>query len=452
METKSKLINCSEVDSLRNESNFFRKLLSFISAGVFVTTRPGKEDALRLVEVSSVFTKMTGYTFDEIQEKYNGNYLELVDKHDRDRMKEELILQLSDAELFELTYRIKTKSGELLWVRECGCLNETDKNYKQSVLIDVSETIRQQEQLAQSEQLFRITNAASGGAVFDLDLQEGVYLHFENAESIYGVPAQRIIDDTRWFGTLEPEGAIKAMIEYFYHPDDAVLVADAFKRLPEEKAIHYTARSKRTDGTYIWCKIHIALIFDGNGRAVRRVGHIIDIDDMACQMEKLKSLAQEDPLTGVYNKTAVTTIVETVLRKKDGDISALMVLDIDNFKRINDTFGHPTGDAVLIDVCDRLKKLFGDQTLGRIGGDEFMVFVMGMKDTAAVIQKAEQICETFRSAYIGQSEDYKISCSIGIALSDDDADFSSLFRKADIALYKAKDSGKDRYCIYSSDV
>lgn len=174
----------------------------------------------------------------------------------------------------------------------------------------------------------------------------------------------------------------------------------------------------------------------------------------------LDTKAHIDQLTGTMNKRSFEETIENALASPyEGSGLALIILDIDNFKHVNDTLGHDNGDKVLADVGDVLRAVFrsGD-FIGRLGGDEFCV---GMRMSLIsddychklIKKKCEELCGAFRNKYMGDNHDYKISVSIGASFSPEHgSDFSTLYKCADSALYNSKRSGKDTYTIYSEEL
>ncbi|MEG1594232.1 MAG: diguanylate cyclase, partial [Oscillibacter sp.] len=162
---------------------------------------------------------------------------------------------------------------------------------------------------------------------------------------------------------------------------------------------------------------------------------------------------QTDPMTGLYNKVAMATLTNKVLNELPGRHHALFVLDIDNFKGINDTLGHAFGDVVLIEISAKLKAAFrGADIAGRMGGDEFAILMKDVIDTSHVLKKAAELSGILRQTYAGKNADYKISCSMGIIMVDAGGEpFESLYRKADAALYRAKQRGKDQFVLYHEE-
>ena len=174
----------------------------------------------------------------------------------------------------------------------------------------------------------------------------------------------------------------------------------------------------------------------------------------------LDAKARTDQLTGILNKQSFE---ETVRSRIDSSLPiekhALLILDLDNFKGVNDTLGHAYGDKVLTKTGSILRAAFSTEDfLGRIGGDEFSVLVNYSGDEELpyadyVRSKCEEICRVFRSNYTGDSSDYKVSASIGVALfPEHGSTFEELYKAADHALYRSKNKGKDTYTIYSPEM
>ena len=170
----------------------------------------------------------------------------------------------------------------------------------------------------------------------------------------------------------------------------------------------------------------------------------------------LDTKARNDQLTGVLNKLSFENAVKSALN--DTDVNhALILVDIDDFKSVNDTLGHIYGDRVLSQTGERLKSIFStDDYIGRIGGDEFSVLLNtkepdGIPFNDYITDKCRQICESFRDFYTGDENGYKISVSVGCAVENGES-FKELYKSADKALYISKRSGKDTYTIAGGEV
>ncbi|MEG2349463.1 MAG: GGDEF domain-containing protein [Hungatella sp.] len=172
----------------------------------------------------------------------------------------------------------------------------------------------------------------------------------------------------------------------------------------------------------------------------------------AIKTGKLLYQAERDSLTGLYNKGITDKLVaEHLLCNHSHTTSAFFMIDVDNFKDINDHFGHAYGDQVLCELGGKLLHIFrSDDIIGRIGGDEYIAYLKNGATNQIVCEKAEEICKAFHMVYQDvQGEKYEISSSVGVAVSPKDGiTFEELYRHADTALYAAKTVGKDNYQIY----
>ncbi len=169
--------------------------------------------------------------------------------------------------------------------------------------------------------------------------------------------------------------------------------------------------------------------------------------------QELQIKAERDPLTKLYNKEVTQVLIDDyIYSHKNESLNALFLIDLDNFKSANDQRGHIFGDELLVEVSKKLTHLFRiDDVVGRIGGDEFMVFMKNIVDVAGVESKANEICKALHISFENKNKTMSnISSSVGISLFPGQAKtYADLYQKADIALYMAKEKGKDTYVIYT---
>lgn len=169
------------------------------------------------------------------------------------------------------------------------------------------------------------------------------------------------------------------------------------------------------------------------------------------ELKRLWEAAHLDSLTRLYNRYGMETwITKQLEEKSEDDQAAMLVLDVDNFKYVNDTFGHMLGDALLIEIADIIRTLFSEDFFcGRIGGDEYQIFALNVSKEE-ICNRAEMLCKQIKEKYEKQHQDYNISISIGIALSDKSRgqNYADLYKMADLALYQAKTEGKNGYILY----
>ncbi len=172
-----------------------------------------------------------------------------------------------------------------------------------------------------------------------------------------------------------------------------------------------------------------------------------DIHDAKMQETALRLEAERDALVGAYNKKAFEAHTKSWMQHGSG---ALFMIDLDNFKAINDNFGHAYGDEVLREVSRKIAQSFrSDDIMGRVGGDEFMVFVKNGQTRGELAKKAEKLCGQIMQSYTEQNVSVTISCSIGISQkNEDEKSFETLYAEADEAMYRCKKNNKNGFVIY----
>ncbi|MFU0827415.1 MAG: Diguanylate cyclase (GGDEF) domain-containing protein [Lachnoclostridium sp.] len=169
------------------------------------------------------------------------------------------------------------------------------------------------------------------------------------------------------------------------------------------------------------------------------------------ECHRIRELENQDSLTKLLNKECSRRIIEEFLAVSDSDSNhALMIVDIDNFKVVNENLGYLFGDTVLVNIADALKKIFyNTDVAGRIGGDEFLIFLKDVDSPKLLKEKANEIYSVFHNTYTGENLEYSMSCSIGISIYPDDGkNFMQLFMKADAALMHTRKNQKNFYGFY----
>ena len=196
----------------------------------------------------------------------------------------------------------------------------------------------------------------------------------------------------------------------------------------------------------------ISTIYDENGTIINYVGVFTDISVLKRSEEKLEHLANHDPLTELANRSLLIDRIERTIRRLERDKGhlAVLFLDLDRFKKVNDTLGHPVGDALLQEAALRLKSVIrNSDTIGRLGGDEFLVLIDGYDNISIVKSVAEKLRTAIEEPFLIDGNELYISVSIGISIYPDDGeDSSTLIRNADSALYRAKRNGRNGFSFY----
>lgn len=208
-----------------------------------------------------------------------------------------------------------------------------------------------------------------------------------------------------------------------------------------------------TDNKYHWVSVAGKAIYNKEGKAERILGRIRNIDEQKRKEKELQDKSQKDSLTGLYNHmTAKNMMTEKVAGLDAGKLAYLIVCDVDDFKKLNDMNGHMFGDAVLCSFADALCKFFPQGIKGRIGGDEFLVYVDNIK-REELEEKLYDLNVFLADRYDDDSVDMHISCSLGVVEIDGTIrDFDILFQWADNILYMIKSQGKGAHMITRAEV
>ncbi len=240
------------------------------------------------------------------------------------------------------------------------------------------------------------------------------------------------------------------------HPEDKEIFLQFCEKLTSQDIqFKFEIRSKNPEGEYIWYELSGTKLYDTEGKPISVIGHTTNIHEKKKEIELLRKKASQDMLTKTYNRETMREKVNQHIEDLDGPyIFGLILIDIDNFKMINDSLGHLFGDAVLIDLSAKLTKLYqaGD-LIGRIGGDEFVVFVHNAPGIVYIEDKAKQTLSLLHNIHTGEEAAAKLTGTLGISVyPSDGTTYNELLEKAEIALYHAKQRGKDQYSFYHNSM
>jgi diguanylate cyclase (GGDEF)-like protein/PAS domain S-box-containing protein len=213
--------------------------------------------------------------------------------------------------------------------------------------------------------------------------------------------------------------------------------------------------NRRKDGEIRPQLLSISTVRDGDGRPTHYVGVMADISRLKQSEERLEHLAHYDPLTELPNRLLLLSRLEHVLERAERhrQQAAVLFVDLDNFKVINDSLGHPAGDALLSTLARRLRgRLREEDTLGRLGGDEFLVILENVERAERAATVAEVLLHLLEQPFVlPAGQEVHIGASIGISLfPDDGATVTDLIKNADTAMYQAKEQGRNTYRFYTA--
>lgn len=237
---------------------------------------------------------------------------------------------------------------------------------------------------------------------------------------------------------------------------DRKFYVDMWQQIIREGSWKGVIWNKKKSGEIVPLWSSISSVKSSAGKITHFVGAISDISALKAKEEMLEHLAHHDPLTGLPNRLLLDARFELSLQNSARRNSKLAVLfiDLDNFKEINDLYGHKAGDQLLIEIALRLQQLLREEdTVSRLGGDEFVILLSEVNEVESVLELAEKIKLSInQSLSTDDGVALKVNASIGIALYPDHGrDTSSLLSRADDAMYKAKSRGKNCICVFQFD-
>ena len=228
-----------------------------------------------------------------------------------------------------------------------------------------------------------------------------------------------------------------------------VLLTDSETSRPRAE-VRYEPEPNRS----FWVDETVAFVVakDGDRRILLQMS---DITEQRDAREELQRMVLQDELTGLANRTLLEDRLQQALRRsqRNGSIAAVMFIDVDHFKTINDTLGHGVGDQLLIELADRLKTLTRDEdTIARFGGDEFVMLCERLSNQNEIWQIAERIRTQVATPFDVGSQPIPVTVSIGIALCGPNDDAEGLLRDSDLAMYQAKELGRDRVVLFEREM
>jgi diguanylate cyclase (GGDEF)-like protein/PAS domain S-box-containing protein len=417
-------------EALRKSEEEYRELVENIDDVIYAVDEDGV-----VTYVSPAIESFIGYAPSEV---VGQRFQDFIFEQDAKRIQQIYTRLLSGDSSGTGEYRVLTKSGEIRWMRTSSRPIFVDGRVAgvQGVLADVTELKQAEQALRDSEKRYRtlfqdtrdaINITTRDGQVLDAN-QSFLDLFGYAREDLAGLNAKELyidpVDRRRFQAEIEQRGSVR----------------------------DYEVRLRKKDGTEMDCLLTSTVRRAEDGRIVGYQGFIHDITERKQVEETIRRLAYYDAVTGLPNRTLFSDrlTVAVARARRNGQRLAVMLLDLDHFKEVNDTLGHPVGDQMLQAVGERLTRLLRrSDTVCRMGGDEFLVLLEGISKMEDVDKVADAILGGLREPIVLQDHELHVTTSLGIAIYPEHGeDPDNLIRNADIAMYRAKDKGRDNYHRY----
>ncbi len=395
-------------------------------------------DRVRSLYFNKKYYEMVGYT-EEQYEQYADSVTSSLYGDSAEMIFEKAGRSVKTGETFYAECKGRRFDGSDIWVLVKAKLVdfiESEHHVFLAIVQDITNRKQAEYENAVNLERYRILEATSNAVTFEYDIPDDIMT--------FSYSGGRADSANRSISNYA-EVSKRTKIVY---PDDAAKFYAALKKAGKKPVSCMTLDYRSTiidQNSYRWVRTCYSSVADASGKVIKVLGRTQDIDDEKREQQRMTQLVEIDSTTGLLNKLATTNHIQRLISEKTGAKSFFIMIDIDDFKAFNDTYGHSFGDEVLRAVGKTLSTKFRNNIIGRFGGDEFIVFARAVSESV-VVDKFEDFLKIVGTTEIGGKQ-YEIKCSIGIAWSDrSDIDYSRYFDEADEQLYKAKKAGKCRIC------
>ncbi|MDD3570378.1 MAG: EAL domain-containing protein [Lachnospiraceae bacterium] len=440
-------IKLKETTISRNE---VEKIINILPGGVCIFEI---SDKIRTRYVSEGLTNICGYSVEEYLSKFENDVTQIVYNEDVQRVTEEIYKSKNDNKPIDVEYHVICKNGDMGYSRIQAnfAYKKGSTSIYYGVITDMTAKELELRQRYEREQAFIRSVTGDSRIFFECDLVTGKIIPV-------GEKTTKLIS---WHGKINSINIFEVAIANIIHPEDKELfdeirnvdkVTENILNGKNETYLEYRYSSAlgNFEG-YRWANAMFSFIVNPETKHPHVFACIKDINEQKLKDLDIMEKAQKDFLTGLFNRSAFQELAQKSIdeSKENSGVSAFFIIDIDNFKKINDTYGHVYGDIVLKHTAQRLGNVFrSNDIIGRLGGDEMTVFMNNIPSADIAVKKGFEICKMMGS-WRKNDEKIPLTCSVGVAiLPEHGHTLEKLYHNADIALYHAKHLGKNRCCLF----
>lgn len=397
--------------------------------------------------VSDYCLKLTGYKAEEVISNRRKSYEEITFPLDRARVRRDILAALEQSDTFEVEYRIQRADGRICWVLERG-MGIRDATGKPVCLEGYIQDIS--EQIAANEAMLEAVRRYS--SIFE-HATEGIFQTTPDGRYLNANPA---------LAQIYGHSSARDLIAYLHDIPRQLYVSperrDDFLEimLTHGMVRNFESQVYRRDGSIIWISENARVVRHPDGSVQFFEGTVVDITERKLHESKLLYQASHDSLTGLPNRALLHDRIEQAIAKarREGGQMAVVFVDLDHFKLINDSLGHHVGDRLLLEVAARLTHCVrSHDSVARQGGDEFVLVLSEQHGQNDILSVVNRLLESISQPWMHDGQEYGLSCSIGVSCyphHGEDPDI--LLRCADAAMYKAKASGRNTYHLYTPEL
>jgi diguanylate cyclase (GGDEF)-like protein/PAS domain S-box-containing protein len=385
-----------------------------------------------------VFRSNTWGTLDFPQDdiRVNSSYEANIHPNDIQRVQQSLNEHLSEkTEHYEITYRAKTYKGDWLWVLDRGKVVARDSNHQPQRMTGTLKNISHLKEAEEQLKLFKRSIETISDGVFITDTS----FKFISVNNSYC----KYTGETR-------EQALASYLTFHQYP--GAFTEEVKKSLQQKGNWSGEVESRRGAAEKYEMDLNVDAITDEDGKISHYVGVFSDITSRKVTEKELLKLSNTDPLTDLPNRSFFQATHSNIVRRDTQH--ALICMDMDNFKKINDSLGHQTGDILIKQIAKRLQKMAGTKaTCYRLGGDEFSILIDNSTDIHHITHFAQTILDNMARPFIINKQEFVLGASLGIAFYPEDGrNPQELLKNADTAMYFAKNAGGNKYQFFSGEM